>query len=341
MTNISAAKIYEGKDKESENVVMVADSMSTMGQGGQKSDASQKLFSVNGSLIMHSGMRDAAMDVYQELKKRGTESPWEISKSIIEIVKNRGFPSNLPLDFIVSGFEKGGAKVHYVNATGFDELNSNVPSEPKGVSREQFYAFSGSGAPFANRIFEGQVDLGLDPRPRDVTSGLSLMRSIAQAATESSGVNDRLQYGVITPNGSHTLFHPSIGISDEGELSTYLKSITGQDYEKCGDFGTEQAVQARLANKPLVLMCRDFYDAFDLDLSLLESASRDFRTISDLFKESKVNLERVGEEKKIYVESKDIAKKAVSALLSRDAGEIAGYIVDNRKRREESYITEL
>ena len=338
MTNISAFSIYEGKDKETQNTVMVADSMTTILSTGQKDDSAQKLFVLNGALIMHSGARNPAIEVYDELRKSNVKGPKAISTSILDISNRRNFPAQMPLDFIVSGYEEGKAKIFYINATGFNPYVTDKSSPSDKHFNEQFYAFSGSGSPLANRIVHGQIDLGLDPRPKEITSGLSLMRTIANAATESSGVNDRLQYGVITPTGMHILFHPSIKPNGPEELSDYLKRLLNSQFTEHGEFGTQEYIEARLNNRPSWLICRDFYNAFDLDLSMLGYASSNYRTISDGFKEDRISLETLNKQKQEYHSRKKVADKAVSAFLSGDAKNILDYLKSERELREESYL---
>lgn len=338
MTNISAFKVYEGEDKPGQYAVMVADSMASNPNRGYKNDSAQKLFSLNGALLTAAGARNPAIEIYQELKKNNTLGPSAIATSILDISTRNKIPAQVPLDFIVSGYEDGKAKIFYINATGYDPYAPDKSDSSNKYAHEDFYAFSGSGSPFARKIVEGQVDLGIDPRPKDLTSGLSLMRIIAQAATESQGVNDKLQYGVITPNGMHVLFHPTMQALNFEEHSHYIKGLMNLELTKYGDFGTEEGINAREKNRPIWLLGRDFYNAFDLKLSALGYSSRDYRVVCDRFKDNKVGVEMVEVQKQKYLKSKELADGAVNAFLSGSADKIREYIASERSAREESYM---
>lgn len=338
MTNISAFKIHPGGEKDPQFAVMVADGMASMVDAQQKNDSAQKLFALSGALIMSSGSMGAARDIYQDLKKSKVSGPSAVSNAIIDISARNKLPAQVPLDFIVSGYEEGKARIFYVSATGFNPYapDKSHPSN-RGIAEQEFYAFSGSGAQFATRVINGQIDLGLDPRPRDLVSGLSLMKTVARAATTDAGVNDRLQYGIITPKGMHLLFHPSIDMNGNEEFKDYLSRLLNFEYQEIGEFGTEKQFEARRYNKPARILCRDLYQAFDSDLSELGISSRDFRTVCEMFKESKTSLGKVQMQKKKYRSAKEIAERAVAALMSGDKNQVIEYVVDERKRREAFY----
>lgn len=337
MTNISAFKIHAGKDNEPQNAVIVADSMSTALYGDHKDDVAQKLFVLNDALLASAGMRNSAIEVYEELKQSQVKGPEAIATSILDIVNRKKISAQMPLDFIVAGYEKKRTQLFYVNATGFNPYAPDNSSPSDKFMNEQFYAFSGSGMPFAKRVIEGQIDLGWDPRPRDITSGLSLMQTIAQAATESKGVNDKLQYGVITPSGMHLLFHPFMRAHNFDEHADYFKRLLNVKLSEYGEFGTEEGIQARVNNRPAWLLARDFYNAFDLELSSLSVASRDFRTICDQFKEDKVPIEKIVERRQEYHNAKKLVDSAVSALLSGSVEQIKGYLNSEHKFRTAKY----
>lgn len=64
MTNISAFKIHEDKNREPQNIVLVADSMESNPQSRRKDDLAQKLFVLNGALLMSSGVVNLGNQIY-------------------------------------------------------------------------------------------------------------------------------------------------------------------------------------------------------------------------------------------------------------------------------------
>lgn len=338
MTNISAFKIYEGEKKDPQNIVLVADGMEIARDGDYKDDNVQKLWILNGALMMSAGASPPGIDIYQELKTRQILGPKAISKEILALTERMNVPADVPLDFIVAGYEDEKAKIYYINSTGCNPINPIKSTQSDKFRNERFYAFSGSGSRFANRIIDGQVDLGLDPRPRDITSGLTLMMVIAHAATESKGVNDKLQYGVVTPKGMHVLFHPNIKTTfGFEEYDNYVNRLMGLKLHPYADFGTEENIAARDKNRPMWLLGRDFYNAFELDLSYLALASRDFRTICDNYKDRRVALQKIEGQRENYFKAKTRADAAVAALLSGNAESIRSYLLNEREVREARY----
>jgi hypothetical protein len=203
--------------------------------------------------------------------------------------------------------------------------------------REQFYAFSGSGATFATRVIEGQIDVGLDPRPADLTQGVALMRAVAQAATKSAGVNDKLQYGLVTPKGIHTLFHPNINFESWGDCVFYFKRLLDVELGNEPEQGSLEFIEWRNANYPSWVVSRDLYSAFDRDLARLNTRTTDFRLVCDLHLRDKTGLEQIAECKERYKLAKAQADRAVSALLSGSFDNVALYLESERTERLRMY----
>ncbi len=334
MTNLAAFKIYEGKDVPMKNAVLVADSQTTARDLSVKTDNAQKMFELNGSLLMSSGYRQPALDIYEELKKASARDPGQIAQQILDISTRLKLPPRMPLDFIVAGNQEGQARLFFVNATGFTGDSEKSTSDNKGMS-EQFYAFSGSGSNFATRVVSGNIDVGIDPRPRNITSGISLMRAVAQAATESIGVNDRLQYGVITPDGPKMLFHPNVSFEDDGEAINYFRQLFGSAPTPFADRDSLASIAGREANRHLFVVNRDFYDSFDTTFSDLNREMRDYRFACDLHLRDGATLNDIKVQAEKYRSMRVHADAAVDALLGKNS--ILDFIRTESGRREAFY----
>jgi hypothetical protein len=336
MTNISAFKIANLKGNP-QYAVLVADSMASQIEVAKKDDFRQKLLVLNGALSMFSGDMRLGYSVYRELQKSNSVGPKSLAKTILDITTQNKVSPNMPLDFILSGFEDGEAKIYHINATGFNPYNPSKSKTSNKGAIEDFYAFSGSGAPFAQRVVEGQFDIGIDPVPKDIVSGISLIKNIAEATTASSGVNDKLQHGIITPNGMHVLFHPDIKFTGFDEHVDYFKRLLGFKLSPYGAFGTEERIASMKVNRPAWVVTRDFYNAFDFDFGRLQGAIRDYRIVCEGFKDKNVSFKRVEQQRTFYQEAKSLAEEAVTALLSGKSESVISYLKSERRNREQFY----
>jgi hypothetical protein len=337
MTNIAAFKIYEGKDKPEDTIVMIADSQTTAGDMERKYDSAQKLFDINGSLLMSSGYREPALEILKELKGSSIKGVKPIAQGILDISTRKKLTARMPLDFIVAGIEEGKAQLYCVNATGFDPYFPDKSSSENKFMEERFYALGGSGSGFASRVLSGQIDVGIDPKPRDITSGLSLMKAIAEAATESLGVNDKLQYGVVTPVGNKRLFHPSINLETEEDWKRYFEQLLSKSPRPYTEPRSLENLAVRDANYPLELIGSDFYHAFNRSLEELNRQARVYRGVCDLHLRDEAFLNNIKEQCEKYKLAKENADIAVQTLLSGSAEDFVAYIKADRAMREICY----
>lgn len=216
MTNIMS---FISNQKKS--AVVIADGLGS--NGYEKSDGHQKIFPIGKNYLLGTGASDLIQYAASESINKNNISPKELSDSVIETL-NQGINLNKDevIHFIITG------KIN-------DEIESYSIKYPryKKPRRVNSFIADGSGAPFVNTAMTRDNKMGLiynqmEPSVGDLSA---LLYNWAIAAIRSSGVNDQLQFGFITPFGNATLLHPNVR-----SISQLKEYKSEEDYKNNNQF---------------------------------------------------------------------------------------------------------
>jgi len=340
MTNIGAIqfkKKSEEKDSE-EYIVFVADGMGSNPFQHAKGDSIQKLFHVGEYLITGTGTLSVLQNTVMELSKRQHATAEDVAKGILEITDTFKLTSKDSENFIVGGKDKEGLGLYWVNTTGnFSNIDGTEDySKRKFIKRTD--AFDGSGSRFVNNYLFGMSQAGKPIVLEDVADGLALVYEFGKQGAIDAGVNDKLQYGIITQDGVTTIFHPEIQLmvsNDSNQFKNYLQNATGILVPKRSkELPPEEKKRILTLRSDLAAVLRNAYVALDIDLRQHSEARRDYTETAEEYSRDNISLDTLTDAKTVKAETKERVVQATQAFMSRDVAKIIVYkrAFDDRQR---------
>jgi hypothetical protein len=201
MTSILAIiKQNTPEDNDKPFAVAVADGQGS--GGGTKSSGHQKLYFVGGNYLLGTGPSDKIIFIAKELGKQKKQTPSDAAIETYTLMERYFVPKDDGLDFIIMGRENDHISCHYLQTNRFKK------SEVK-----THLAIGGSGTGPISNTLDRDGQLGMPQgwnTGRTIGDVLYSAWDLSMCAVKSIGVNEQLQYGFITPDGSAALLHPEV-----------------------------------------------------------------------------------------------------------------------------------
>jgi len=219
MTNIAAFPVWErGPDgKEKKYVLAVADSQASSKY--EKRSGMQKMVHRGNCLLMATGSAYYADTAFTAAAGFPNDflTAESAARKLLKITEGSDYQKKEnDLSFIVVGPKPGvGPTVYKVDAV------TRRPGRGRDMI-EQLYAFEGSGSRMVKRAMSRDTEKGT-MNISDLSEGMVYCWDLAENATTDSGVDDKLQIGLMSDEGVRLLFHPDIYINADADYQDYLK----------------------------------------------------------------------------------------------------------------------
>lgn len=331
MTNIGAITVKENKKNSQERyIVCVADSMSSDSNIYTKEDSNQKLFKIGDQIVMGTGSRNDIYYVVQSLAKQSAPAAEEMAKAILTVSESLKLTEKNSLNFIVAGKDKDAIQAYHVNTTGnYGPYGQDYAK--RGYSKSEVY-FDGSGSKYVEDFWKGLHNAGKSIDIGDLTDAFATAYEFGKAGATSLGVNDKLQFAIISGQGVSRIYHPDIIVDNFPE---YVLELTGL---KIGEPKLEMKSKEL---EPLLKKRANIMKLFNqtfTDLSFDLEAYRNIKSMYTFISEhvgkgnkniTHAHLERIIRQR---LEAKENVKKGVTALLDKGIGSLIGYIKDYNLR---------
>ena len=346
MTNIGALKVRED-DKE--YLVFVADGMGSVDRvvlsqegvrinpnGGTKNDNHQKLFQIRDYLLMGTGRGDLIQAAAIEVSKLEISSAKELADKILEVTANYSLTKDDALNFIVGGKDEGSLSIYQVNTTGnYRAIDGTADYKKRGIEKRDA-AFDGSGATHVRDYLKGCGAAGKPLVAKDLADALVLAYEFGKTGANDTGVNDKLQYGVVSDNGVSTLYHPDVMLLTQEGFQQYLGEMCGVDMSlPAQDAGEEEVNQLYAKRNDLARVLRNLYLALDLDLKDNSEARKQYTAVAESFANDEVDLENLLGAKVERTDTKSNVAKGATALVQKGLRALLDYKQDYDKRQSE------
>jgi len=320
LTNIGAIKITEQKKNPEEYIVCVADSMGTSVESHRKQDSIQKLFHLENHLLMGTGFTKVLYETVNKLRTSTFLSSKDLAETALNISKDMGVTKEKPTRFIVAGPDKEGLQIHQVDIA---EKEITQTSD----------VFDGSGSVYVTNYIQNLHESGQILKPNDIADGLTLLYEFGKQGTKDRGVNDRLQFGIISPEGVSTLYHPGVYLEEEFFLD-YINNIfqTNIDFPK-----DNKKEQEEFGEKigTLNSILKNIYKSLETDLSEHNWTRKIYTQTAEKYASdnaTKKDLEKIKKERQ---KTKKIITKAGNALITKGIDALLEYQADFDKRKTE------
>ncbi|MBN2458911.1 hypothetical protein JXB28_01375 [Candidatus Woesearchaeota archaeon] len=301
MTLILGRRIEKPEaEKESsldDYLVMVADSMASYAgkenHSVSKEDRSQKMYVVGEKknfLIMGTGRGDMIRNVALSLYDANLDSLKEASDAILEITD--GFDPGdtiTPLNFIVGG--------NYVierenrRELGFAHVVATVvPPDQKASSAEYrqregslcYDAVDGSGAIPVMEHKKKSAQFGKD-MVFDLADVLVELYEQGKAGAQDTGVNDKLQFGIINKNSASTIYHPDIWLVSSQHFDEYLTRMAKITLPEVKPEDVKGHYGLAEMKNDVKKVLTSFYDAWTAELRELSELRQGYTQWADAF----------------------------------------------------------
>jgi hypothetical protein len=333
-------------------LVLFADSMISFEPCGTKRDDTQKLYTIGKDqdfLLMGAGCADGVVRVVQEIEDMQFNTLQDVAKKILKVTEKRDIVNERdPLDFIVAGkyavdgkkkFELGFVEI---DTTGF----SSCPGKPKWSDRafmiKPRFTIDGAGAGHALSYMQAMEETGKQYNI-DLATVFALAYECSKKGAKDSGVNDKLQFGVMTKDGISTLYHPEINLYSEEAFSRYLNQMCRLNLPMRGKVEGKEEKKILKARSDLVDMLNFFYDQFVTDLREYAECRRWYTTYSEEYANDNNAKNDFEEMRARRARAKQNVQAGLNAFMERGIPAILGYSknFDERKKQIEENALKL
>lgn len=346
MTSINALKLqYKDMDQVRDAIVFACDGMGMISpytvtkegivhnpQGGQKGDDYQKIFFVPaiqgpGYLTQATGSADLILSVVNKVNETNYATVEDVVEKIM--YNTRNLTPDIALNFIVGGQDDTGLAIYHVNCTGNRKhIDGTADSKYRNYEKKTL-AIDGSGARFVQAYLEGCQGAGKPIIATDIADGLTLVYDLATRAARDNGVNDKMQFGIITPDTVSMLLHPDIKSTSMESSRSYIEHMC---HVQLPAMGEEKDIDAWRALDSVLMV---FYQALRFDLMVHSNRKQDYTHKAEGFRIGAVDLDKLQIVKQECETTKSYVQSAVNALLSRHVEGHLGYLAEWRSRQQE------
>lgn len=361
MTNVGLIGI-RNKSGEMKAVTGIADSQGTNQGLGTKDDTNLKIFTVGDDrriMLLGTGSADVIISTADALRKqKGIGTVEEASQAVLEYTHyhyskmTKGKPETLPgegfaTDFILGGPGKNDLEMTLIDTTGFNgnpktSKYKNRGIEQISVERGNWYGvFRGSAFRHINNYISGQSESGRPIIIESIADGLVEMYDLSLRGARDLGVNDKLHFGVITPDKTVRLVHPETQFKDLDSHIEQLVNLTGLNIGGAlGEMFNEDPVKESEAidlSRDASRFSAGFYYALSSELKTSSGLKSEFTRLSEKLYRNPKYVERFNEIIELRRNSLGFVKEGVDAMLSGDASKMREYMESSDNRRKKVY----
>jgi hypothetical protein len=338
MTSIGAVKVRNGKlkpgEKGTEYIVCIADTQSTVlqGFGGSKTEGAKKLSRIGKDkkhIVMGTGRADQIENVTQQLQDAKIKELTDALQLIANVTGTLKFGKRDGLGFILAGIN---------GKEGLDIARIDCKARSHDIGRMNY--FEGSGSFYINKYFEAASDVGIYFPNRNLTDAVSLMFNCAIRGARDLGVNDKLQWGIISEHKVATLYHPEIEMYGK-ESTRYLTETLGVELPEDLDatYSQEKKADERIKLIEQVGVMHDvlerFYYAWYSELSDHMGAQRHYTGVAAAYGIGDMTLRELQWAKKQKAMYHQRVKNGLEVLLEQGAPKILDFLNEYYGRTEE------
>ncbi|MBN2052876.1 hypothetical protein JW756_05205 [Candidatus Woesearchaeota archaeon] len=361
MTNIGGIKVFKDpakkKDSLDDHLVLVADSMGSFKGSETKTDNNQKLHIIGEKrkfILMGTGYGDMIRYVAGTLQHVPLDSLQEASDRILEITDNMSPPPGIKkagLNFILGGNyiihqeNRRELGLAHILATVFaHDIKKKDPDYRRRGASLQPYVFDGSGSGFVYGHIENMYELGKDGF-EDVADAMVLAYEFGKQGAKDSGVNDKLQFGIMNQNTAATIFHPDTILDSEELFVEYINRMCSiKTPPITNDIKGEARVNLINQRIDIKRFLSNFYDALTADLRDYSEMRKFYTQWAEAFANDPLNHKKGFDE---MLRRRTLARKhvayAADALLKTNLPTMIDYVkdFDTRKRILETRVLSL
>ncbi|MDD3174950.1 MAG: hypothetical protein PHU51_00565 [Candidatus Nanoarchaeia archaeon] len=231
-----------------DKIFLIADSMGSVEETSTKYDSVQKLYNKGDNLVVIAGNPNLAKTAINSV----TNNPQPVNHFVYELfekAKEKNICGSTAI-FLVGGHHETGQPLLYRIA---------VSKEHNFVEREEII-FDGSGSIYADEFRRCSKKLGKDPNKFDLVESFSSFYDLERYGSLDSFVNDKFQFGFVTPEGVSRLYHPDISFDEERGPREYVAEVI-----KTENLNEKILIQHLFAREYKKLI-DTFYYSFDSDM---------------------------------------------------------------------------
>lgn len=333
MTHIGAIVVH---NKEEPHIVCVADSMGSNERARFKQDNYQKIVRTNNTINMITGDNGPlASNVQQQIHKASPQTLAEVIEATTQIAVKEHEQIPARTHFLLAGLDEQGPAVYVIKVESKANEQGKVVVQNERPFRTHYY-FDGSGsihsnnsAKYANHFV---ADMAVDTTPDTLTA----IHWLAKFAAEDTGVNDKLQYGIVTPNKTVTLYHPEVAFMNDELANEYIASMTGLRTAQEQESVSQRIKDGRKKDDAHAVLNRLFTN-LSIDLSNSVSASTTMHHFVNGWVRGKVSQEELEEQKEYLLGARERVIKATTTFLSADPRKMMKYNQEVARREAETH----
>jgi len=339
MTNVLAFTPQFDPKQKPEYLFMVTDSQSTTGY--DTSGNRPKLVRRGNAFVTSAGNATIGWNIKQRLlDERLDIPPYKLAERILQLSEDelrdpalrrqKNWEALAFTKFVVAGKDDDSIEIYEIPILD-DE------AETRGVYRVPSSSI-GSGARKVNVALARDRETGAYPLFSDSTEALSFCYSMGTVASEDIGVNERLQYGIITPDSTRMLVDPNV-VSNYPmvDFIEYMKQITGIDLEEAQKFYDDNHNRSTLLNR----VVGNLFFGLERELNRMYHADINMNNVHSQFKEGQATIE---DYQKAY-EVRQLHKQRVTvmfeAFLKGGIENIVGAVRTFHRQEEETLAEAL
>ncbi len=321
MTSIGTL-IVKGKSAETSHIVCVADGQGTAGNIKAHQERKLVLAGNRQYIIMGSGPARHILDVERKVENETYDSVHELADAVVEGTQEIDFEKDGGLGFIVAGPDGEGGLAS-VGIECSDKFQFGI----KGVH------FEGSAKPHVINYFRGAQDSGKNLYPSTPAEAMTLALDFSHKGARDIGVDDKLQYGIITPNGISVLYHPRIGLPQD-EYEAYVKQLFGIEAQRSAHKTVASRTEAQARSMDIASSLARIYSTIEQDLQLDVIMRRSYTFAAEQWANDEIALGDLRNMKRQREEAHARVKAGVNALLTGPEALLA--YVDAQAQRQQT-----
>jgi len=341
MTNIGGAKFLKKNREEGEEfeeyLFFIADSMASSRESQSKWDYYQKMFVVGENkdfILMGTGRGDWLTHLASKLENEPLVGLEDTYQQILFLTQNiPGINHNECLNLIIGGYHilprqaRKTLGILHMNATGWSPDEGKSRPENIGARLEDF-VFDGSGSGNVISYLDGLHETGkiyVD----DLADVLVYMYEFGKQGAKNMGVNDKLQLGILTKNGSSVLYHPDIRLAGDNQFTFYLNQMCSAKLPVLGDdVEGKERIELGQARQDLKKVLSQVYCSLISDLREYAELRSWYTSWSEAYAANEKFKECFDNIRERRAKARGHVTDGVNALVNRGLDSLVSYLKD-------------
>ncbi len=340
MTNIIALR--QGHEPSTTNpVVMMTDSMGSAIDYQFKIDNMQKLFSVGPHLMAvtwAAGPHEELVDIVKQSEEHLARlSAEDAAQQVSAMAQDLNHGMSVPMQWLWSGPARDGVGLYLIDFMGPPGSghgdNHGMEVRPNIIAGNFFN--QGAGSRFGTNLLNAAQRLGFSPRYDTLTDTVATVHDLMTSGASDMTVNDRLQLGVVTLDGTVTIYHPEVEFKSMDDRIEQLRKLVGYTATEPDYKNIELFEKVRVANRAAQGLVTTFYGALMGNLSDYSHENKSWRSISTGYADDEVAIEVLDRVKELRKESRERLTQGIEAFMLHDPLRMRAYYDQEVERRRE------